>query len=52
MFYVSVISLLVITFNVFYQVDCEAKASSKTHSSFLYLCPLLDDGRMKDRNMS
>jgi len=33
-------------------VDCDRKASSTAQFSLMYLYPLPDDGRMKDRNMS
>jgi hypothetical protein len=35
-------------FKAFYPVDCEEQASSAAHFSFMYLCFLPDNGRMKD----
>ena len=51
-YFVFIIPLLGITFNVFYQVDCEVEACAIAHFPFTYLYPVPYDGRMKDRNMS
>jgi len=49
-YFIFIIPLLGIIFNVFYQVDYEGEASSITHFPFTYLYLLPYDGRMKDRN--
>jgi len=51
-YFIFIIPLLGIIFNVFYQVDCEGEASSIALFPFTYLYPLPYDCRMKDRNMS
>ena len=46
-----IISLLGITFNVFYLIDCEGQALSIAHFSLCTCIFIFHDGRMNDRNM-
>ena len=50
-YFVFIIPMLGITFNVFYRVDFAGESSSVAHSSFMYLYPVPEDGRMNDCNM-
>jgi hypothetical protein len=47
-----IMPLLGIICNVFYQVDSERETSSVSYFFFVYLCPLSNNGRIKNRNMS
>jgi hypothetical protein len=48
MFNVFITSVFELTFNIYYQVDCESKASSVAHFSFMHFYPPPDGGKMKD----
>ena len=47
-----IISMLGIIFNVFYQVDFAGESPTVAHFFFMYLYPVLEDGRINNCNMS